>query len=62
METRCPLCNEPMPEGGFVTATVTMANGSAPDPMCARCVVLPAEDRKPLRDRAMMRMLRNGTD
>jgi hypothetical protein len=61
METRCTLCDEAMPDGGYVRATTAMANGSAaPDTMCAHCAALPAEERKPLRDQAMTRMLRNG--
>lgn len=64
MESRCTLCDGPMPEGGYVLGTVAMTTGGSgtSDPMCVRCVTLPAEQRKPLRDKAMVRMLSEGNN
>jgi hypothetical protein len=61
MESQCLLCDQPTGIGG-IGSTVRTGNAANPDfaVLCAHCTALRPEERRPLRDRAMVRMLRNG--
>ena len=57
METRCILCDGPFDGVGKASALPTDS-----ERLCTACKVLPPEERKTLRDRAMTRMIRDRDD
>lgn len=59
MEDRCVLCDEPM---GPVAVVRVAGDVEHPEPiaLCQRCGLLPAAERRRMRDQAMTRMLTNG--
>jgi hypothetical protein len=63
MESQCLLCDQPTGIGG-IGSTVRTGNAANPDiaVLCPHCAALRSEERRQLRDRAMVRMLRNGSD
>lgn len=63
MESQCLLCDQPTGIGG-IGSTVRIGDAANPDfaVLCPHCAVLRAEERRLLRNQAMVRMLRNGSD
>ena len=56
MDVRCTLCDEPMTEPAVTSAAHWQER------LCTVCRSLPPDERKALRDRAMIRMIRDGDE
>ena len=63
MESQCLLCDQPTGIGE-IEAAVRTGNAANPDfaVLCTHCAALRPEERSLLRNQAMVRMLRDGSD